>query len=782
MKKRLRQRAAALIVVLSILVLLTILVVGLTVATRLERSASFYDKERNRADLFARMGVDLGVALLIDATATNRYWVSSPGRITASPVSTFGPPTEQIALSSGYTNSTNANVSADLNRPALMGNDRILDPNGTNLPMRWIYLQENGSYTNVTNAQSVGRFAFWIDDESTRVNLNTAAARTASSPNSWPSQVSLGVLPGMSGFAAAIAASVTNAPLSTPFEILGRNTSWTNALFTNRFFLTHYNQDPDVTPWGQLRTVLTTRQTNANGRPYLNILGSPSADPGTYGNLSGSNLQSTYTNITSQLTRGDWPYAAGGTFTAKYGASGVAQTALDIIEYVRSSESTNLWPEPISAQLATNSLVLLPGSTSLDDASLNTASLGTVRRPMITQIGVYGSTNTNASGYIGTLHAQLYLPSGYNVTTNTFSGWSLWAQISLSGGGGEITSTNSLAPVVFSGGYAAISVTNMTIPATLPGALPTNSLIRLALLKSSAPALTNVLDIAPLSATARIPVGILSNATTYSAVNDPRLNKNAANWYAVTNLTGDVPPPAHAPSYSAYAGIPASDGSTNGVFFPTTGSGVGSVGELGYVATGVASSPIAPWRSLRLRANSSSATNVPPDWALLDLFSAPLPARFLPGSNVTAGRVNLNALIQDGANSSRTNVLNTLLTGVVTNSFAGNISNILNVRLLSGGNYGQATNSTNFVSAGQLSEVQGIGDQGEAGEAVIRNVASLATVRGSVFTIYSRAQAIDVVNGRIVINGEKMVRATVERCFDSGNMKYRTIYWSQIYP
>nr|HRJ72401.1 hypothetical protein [Terrimicrobiaceae bacterium] len=746
------------------------------------RSASFYDKERNRADLLARMGIDLGQALLLDATATNRFWISAPGRIVASAPSTLGPLTEQIVLSSGYTNNTNANVSADLNRPALIGNDRILDPGGTNFPIRWIYVQADGSYTNTTNAQSVGRFAFWIDDESTRVNLNTAAARSATNPNSWPSQVSLGALPGMSAFATAIAQSATNTPFSTPFEILGRNTAWTNALFTNRFFLTHYNQDPDVTPWDEPRTVLTTRQTNANDRPYLDVLGFPSSDPGSYGSLSATKLLGVYTNIVSPMTRNDWPYAMGGRFTTKFGAGGVCQTALDIIEYVRSAESTNLWPESIVAQLGTNSLVLLPGTSALDDAGLNTASIGTVRRPMITQIGLYGSTNTNSAGYIGTLHAQLYLPAGYNVPTNTFSGWSLWSQISSSAGGGEITSTNSLAPVVFSGGYAAITVTNMTIPATLPGAFPTNGIVRLALLKAPNPVLTNVLDVAPLAANARIPIGVISNRTVYSAVNDPRMNKNVANWQAVTNLAGDAPPPAHAPSYAVYGGSPASDGSTNGVFFPAPGAGVGSVGELGYVATGVASSPAAPWRSLRLRANSSSATNIPPDWALLDLFTAPLPARFLPGSNVTVGRVNLNALIQDGTNSSRTNVLNTLFTGVLTNSFAGNISNIINVRLLPGGNYGQVTNTTNFVSAGQLAEIQGIGDQGEAGEAVVSNVASLATVSGSVFTIYSRAQAIDVANGKIIINGEKIVRATVERYFDGGNVKFRTIYWSQIYP
>lgn len=340
----------------------------------------------------------------------------------------------------------------------------------------------------------------------------------------------------------------------------------------------------------------------------------------------------------------------------------------------------------------------------------------------------------------------------------------------------------NLSPVTFTNGYATVAITNVTIPAVLPGAIPTNGLVRAALLKSPSPTTANVLEVAPLGAGNRISVTLASENTAYAAINDPRLNKSPTNWFAFTNRPGDTAPVAHAPAYGAYAGVPASDGSTNSVYFPVAGSGIASVGELGNVASGVASVPAAPWRSLRLRANSSLATNTPPDWAMLDVFSAPVPARFQPGTNVTVGRINLNALIQDGNNSSRTNVLNALFSGVLTNAFAANISNVLNVRLLSGGNYGQATNFTNFVSMGQLAEVQGIGDQGEVGEAVLRGAVSLATVRGGVFSIYSKAQAISFANGRASVNGEKMVRAMVERYFEGSTPKLRILYWSQIYP
>jgi len=779
MKTRKRHRGAALVVVLTVIILAVVLVVGLTVAMRMERSASFYDLERARAEAMARVGVDYGKALLIGATATNRFWLSSPGRITASDSNTFGAPSNLILLSSGYTNATNADVSADLNRKSLVAGDRTIDPAGTNFNFQWIYVRKDGSYTNAPGADTDGRFAFWVDDESTRVDLNTAAARSSGTPDAWPSQISLGALPGLGAYAITIAEAASNAPYVTPYDALGRDASWTNALFSDRFYLTHYTQDPDVDPWGQPRIVLSTRDTSApQGRPYIDILGTTNADPGTYAALSAAGVAKVYTNIVSGLMRTNWPYAGTNSFVIKYGIPGISQMGVDLIEYVRSVESTNTFPEPLVAQATTNNLVLIAGATAVDDSSLTNALIGTVRRPMVSQVGLYCSANTNSLGFLGTLHVQLYLPAGYNAGS-AFSGWSLWAEIASSGGGAPLVTTSTLGPVAFSGGFASCAITNVTIPATLPASIPTNSMVRLALLRSTANVITNILDIAPLKPGDRISCPTATNITAYASVNDPRLNKNLANWSASTNLTGDANPPAYSPNYSAYTGTPPSDGVTNSVYFSGPGSQVGSVGELGYLATGVSSVPSAPWRSLRLQTNSSASTNIPPDWALLDLFSAPVPSRYLPRTNVTAGRVNLNALIIDGTNQSRTNALNALFSGVAN---ASAVLNVMNVRLAVGGNYGQAADFTNFVSIGQLCEVPGLGDQGEAGEGAIRKVASLVTVRGDVFSVYSTGQAIQFVNGRVVVNGEKTVRAMVERFWDGGQVKYKIILWSEIYP
>ncbi len=49
------------------------------------------------------------------------------------------------------------------------------------MPVRWIYVGRNGDLSDTLQSDSVGRIAFWTDDETSKVNLNTASA-SASSP------------------------------------------------------------------------------------------------------------------------------------------------------------------------------------------------------------------------------------------------------------------------------------------------------------------------------------------------------------------------------------------------------------------------------------------------------------------------------------------------------------------------------------------------------------------------------------------------------------------------
>jgi len=783
------RRGIALVMVLSIILLVTILVVGLTVAMRMERSASHYHLERTRAELFARSGVDYGQALLRGATATNRFWVSAPGTILASASNSFDRPDIAIALSSGLTNSTDTNstdtnAAVDLNRPGWNLSDRLLHPGGTNLTVRWIYVDEDGTYRDSTNTSVVGRFAFWIDDDSTRVNVNTAGRRAGNTATlASPTQISLEALPGATDLAA-----ITNFAATNIFRTTAEVFAVEPDLGQSRYFLTAYSQDPDVTPWHEPRRVLTTSGNRAGGRPYLDILVATNATPGLLSGIEAIKLQSVYTNITPALIRTNWPYAPGSSFATKFGDSAVPQIALDIIEYVRSTESTNTWVQPLVAVATTNSLAPQAGTTTLD-AIPNNALIGTVRRPMITQIGLYCSTNTNSTGYLGTLHAQLLLPVTYNAGITALEDTYLFAEMDSSSGGGPLTSTSPLGTITFTGGYANVSVPNFSVPAAPSSSVPTNATVRLALLKTATPQISEILDIAPLAANAKLALPTGPELTGYTSINDPRLNKNPNNWSASTNLlAGDTVPPGHSPTFPPY---PDSDGDAVSVYFPSPNSVVGSVGELGFVVTGLSGTPSpAPWRSIRLRPGSSPDADTVPDWALLDVFSAPIPgsttmqARYLPGNHTVAGRINLNASVPESASFSRTNSLNALLTNTAVANLPTALVNILTTSNLATGGVNFSGDHPRLLSVGQIAELAGISDNGEASEEVIRQVASVASVRTGVFSITSVGQAVQISpDGRMRVTGERMVRATVERYLDStGAVKFRTLGWSEIYP
>ena len=59
-------------------------------------------------------------------------------------------------------------------------------PNPAPMPVRWIYLREDGTFDTDASVDparpAVGRVAFWTDDESSKININTASA---SDSKSW---------------------------------------------------------------------------------------------------------------------------------------------------------------------------------------------------------------------------------------------------------------------------------------------------------------------------------------------------------------------------------------------------------------------------------------------------------------------------------------------------------------------------------------------------------------------------------------------------------------------
>src|SRR5688500_6840321 len=81
-------RGAALMITLAVLVLMTIMVVSLSDAVRVERGSARSHLEKTRAEMLAQMGIERVVARLRQTTAKQqRNWISLPGKLVAAPAS-----------------------------------------------------------------------------------------------------------------------------------------------------------------------------------------------------------------------------------------------------------------------------------------------------------------------------------------------------------------------------------------------------------------------------------------------------------------------------------------------------------------------------------------------------------------------------------------------------------------------------------------------------------------------------------------------------------------------
>lgn len=803
-RRSLKKRATALVVVLSIIVFLSLLVVALSAAMRMDRQAAHYYSERARAEFLAREGVEYVKAALLAGTGATNRWVSMPGRI----VSSVGLPSETpMDLFSGTeTNAAaapNALAAVDLNRSAVSDDSaEAILPAGPALRVGWIYVRQNGlcetnqnpSLTDTANP-IVGRFAYWTDDESSRIDLNTAWKRqnNTNSP-AHPDKVSLQQISDnlTEADADAIRGAVTNFPFLSPDDARRLSAPLGSILSTNRFAVGSYSHSPELNPWGEPKIILTTQASRARGSTnFLDIVLTDNTDPGKLAALSTNKVTAQLNKLTELLSRTNWPYASQ-SFAQKYGSTNALQLALDILEYVRAAESTEqvvqgmrLHPLGGGAYEYDNAGVVAEGSL-----------VGATRRPMLTELGIWMSPPlTNAA--TGRLYfdistkAEIYLPARYAQSPVNLEGKVFSINFTDQDGGTSrsydfvISPANTVNCNLAPGNFAVATFQTNTLSSSIivtnrPTALYMRSVLN-AMAAGSGWA-SAVWDIAPA---ARNPAtnnyirytldaagGSATNITSMQ-VNDPRINKNKANWVHGNATWGTLPKTSvtASPPQDTDAGGGISEAS---LFMPPAKSPagtVGSAGELGYVSTSV------PWRTVRLQPAPNGPA--PADWALLDLFAAPiLPSSdemYLPRTNVVAGRVNLNAAIQPFTNLSRLQPLGALFRGVTNLTLTADqaSSNIASLKFATG--Y-QGTNY--YRSAGELAEIQGIADRGEASESVIRDMASLATVQGNVFRVFSVGQTLkQTPGGKLVPQAEKSLVALIERYDEGGTSRYRTVYW-----
>ncbi|XHR30567.1 MAG: hypothetical protein ACFUZC_08385 [Chthoniobacteraceae bacterium] len=493
-------KGSSLVITLAFLGILTILVVCINEIVRMDRTSSNLYAERAAAEMLSQDAVEELVAKLQQGTSDiNRYWLSQPGQIVVGApqddpstsdvderkiltgaktpeeietLSTSGDTGTQyyprmIYLYSGsattlsfkddFLNPPNLNVTTFQDPSTFLITDRT-STSGTaaQMQVRWKYVRKDGSVfpyepndpdhpLDLTSGSNpiIGRYAYWADDESSKVNYNLAWKRDSSLPQGHPSQIALTALDVFSGSVSLADtlhqfvttnnyADINQHLFNSPSDARQVSLNIADALKKNKFEVTHYNHDPDTTFFNEQRIVLTTKKSRANGRPFLDILLDDSKDPGAVANLSQSKLNQTLFGSTTAtasnpispglifyLSRTDWPMVTGsGSFQSKYFGKNqdnkpqLVELALNIIDYVRSAESNMSIVEPIRGILKNG--VFLGDWLNANAIYRGEESTfkGQTRAPLITKMGLNISTNANGQGKF---FIEIYLPKSYGI-------------------------------------------------------------------------------------------------------------------------------------------------------------------------------------------------------------------------------------------------------------------------------------------------------------------------------------------------------------------------------
>ena len=265
----LKRLGSALVMTLVIIVLITVVTVGYLASVMLETKTATSVLDQEKAYGFAMVGVHQAVAKVRDALgpwddpyknfATNAppfYWSFSPGRITRWQYSSLSSVNVALFSESNTTNLVN------LNRPLSDGSYPIIG--GSDAPdvsVKWVNLPANPSQNFSSDNPIVGRYAFWVDSESAKINLNTADGTEKYTTNSLgigsPTEVSLQAIPGITAPETTnIVQIARTSNFQSPREIL-RAAGVAPAAFTNNVFsLTAYSRSPELNVFGQPKMAL----------------------------------------------------------------------------------------------------------------------------------------------------------------------------------------------------------------------------------------------------------------------------------------------------------------------------------------------------------------------------------------------------------------------------------------------------------------------------------------------------------------------------------------------
>ncbi|PAW79478.1 MAG: hypothetical protein B9S32_02765 [Verrucomicrobia bacterium Tous-C9LFEB] len=685
----------SLVMSLIFISLLSVLVVGFLTSMRVEVSSSDAHLQATKAKYFADAGTDMAIGRLKYATGTpsttvaGLFWVTQPGRIytatltgtTVNGITTYKFPAgfnpgnlTAVDLFSGGDGSYSGSDDLTAN---LQGTVGYLMPTSTTDKIRvsWIYVRKDGTLElapssnvppySVTNP-IVGRFAYWVDDESARINVNSAATRTSANLLASPSQVNMmifGSLAQSGSLSNLITFRSTVHAINSLNDIRQVPISMGPLLDSEAFSLSINNQSPDLNMFGEPRIVLTTQERLAAGAPFLDILNTANSDPGGFDSLNTAKVNTIVNKLITMLSRDGWPYS-NTSFAGKYTSSGsmadAAQIAVNIIDYVRCRESTRQLVHPIR------------GSVTGSSFSLNGSSgdiLGVTRTLKITErmVELTADPTDTQAGLLKVTY-ELHLPKYSNVyglslknnyTVSHYIGSYPYPYFVLTKGGLEsntnstnisgqycIDNINATASslVMNAGDYVTVTMSpKQVFFKTDLNTRTIGQIIGVGVFSSG------IIDSLSATISCRVDycgqspsVYTVSTPQTKSlATDDPWCNRSAADWKYLdktfggsnTNATtlGSAPlatgPQQDTDTTNRTTDLserlPAMAGSSTTLSNNTYGV-VESVAELGYINSGMRSLTASiPYRTLRMQPKRATDQSLLPDWVLMDMFSAP---------------------------------------------------------------------------------------------------------------------------------------------------------------
>jgi Tfp pilus assembly protein PilX len=364
------EKGIALVVTLAVLVIATIMVVGFVSSMRTERQAAATIANTLDASIIAQSAIDHAISILDKnipqpvrpgaSTANPTNWIINPGLLTM--LQGTNAPT-QIALSSNPSTAYASNSQdADINVPLRSGSGYTILPTSAPMRIAWIpVLKDPTAVVNSTN-QITGRYAFWIDDEGAKINVNTAFGKT-----SGATQVTVGASTYNLGHPASVNIDLLdNNPAGTTLDRVNLaaqisaqgalssvegiapflSTDSTTYLNRNRFYLTAYSRDPEFNVFGKSRLYMLRAALSKLGNPLFQFFrdrdapmyfhsdengGFPaSSSPGAPAPTTladSSALFYTASALTSYFTRNDWPGMPAVSFVDKWAAGSTAPVA-----------------------------------------------------------------------------------------------------------------------------------------------------------------------------------------------------------------------------------------------------------------------------------------------------------------------------------------------------------------------------------------------------------------------------------------------------------------------